>query len=118
MYEKLSQIRILIFVSAFLILLASCSPVRKYAATSQKWEPAMQKFDSLNEAENYADDAILFTGSSSIRLWSSLEEDMASYPVIQRAYGGAPYGDLAYYIDRIIKPNDFDAIVLFAGNDI
>ncbi len=78
----------------------------------------MDEFDSLNQAQAYAENAILFVGSSSIRLWDNIEKDMSPYPVIQRGYGGAAYTDMAYYIDRIVLPHQFEALVLFAGNDI
>ena len=48
----------------FLVLvtfsLTHCSPTKKYAASVQHWEKDMQKFDSLNAVNDYADNAILF----------------------------------------------------------
>ena len=98
--------------------LINCSPTKKYTASVQHWEKDMQKFDSLNAVNDYADNAILFAGSSSIRIWKNIEQDMAPYPVIQRGYGGASFTDLAYYIERIVYPHQFKALVVFAGNDI
>ena len=48
-------------------------------------------------------DYLLFIGSSSIRRWVSLAEDMAPYSSINRGYGGAHYYDLIHYIDRLIE---------------
>ena len=64
------------------------------------------------------EDAILFAGSSSIRLWSTLAKDMAPYPVIQRGYGGAKLSDFAVYASRIIDPHPCKGIVIFVANDI
>ena len=100
------------------ILMVGCSPTRKYTDVAQRWEKDMQHFDSLNMVEQYSENSILFTGSSSIRLWDDINEDMAPYPVIRRGYGGAAYTDLAYYIERMVFPHDFTALVVFAGNDI
>ena len=100
------------------VLLCSCSPVQKYEASAQKWERDIRKFDKLNSQNTYPENSILFVGSSSIRLWDTIEEDMAPYPVIQRGYGGASYADLACYIERIVYPHKFDALVLFAANDV
>ncbi len=65
------------------LILFSCSPVRKYQSLQEvkAWESQMQIFDDLNKKETHPKDAILFAGSSSIRLWSTLREDMAPYPV-------------------------------------
>ena len=82
------------------------------------WEDEIQRFERRDEVEVHADDALLFVGSSSIRLWESLAADMAPYPVIQRGYGGARYSDLAIYAERVIKPHEYRAMVMFVANDV
>jgi lysophospholipase L1-like esterase len=103
-----------------LIFLISCSPVRTYRNLQvvKAWEPEIQKFEALDYKNNYPDNSLLFTGSSSIRLWESLSKDMAPYPVIQRGYGGAKLSDYLVYADRIIYPHKVSAIVIFIANDI
>lgn len=110
--------RIILLLFAF--LLVSCSPVRKYQSLPSvlAWEKDIQKFEELDKTESYSPDAVLFTGSSSIRLWSPLEKDMAPYPVIQRGFGGSRLSDLAVYAERIFVPHQCKAIVLFVANDI
>jgi hypothetical protein len=82
------------------------------------WEKDIRKFEHLDSIETYAANAVLFAGSSSIRLWSSLDSDMAPYPVIQRGYGGARLSDFSFFAGRIIYPHPCRAIVLFVANDI
>ena len=102
------------------LLIVSCSPLRKYQDLPEvkAWENDIVKFEQLDRTESYPDDAILFTGSSSIKLWSSLAEDMDPFPVIQRGFGGSRLSDLAVYGDRIFKPHKYRAVVLFIANDI
>jgi hypothetical protein len=104
----------------FTIAAFSCSPVNKYKSTPAvlDWENDIQTFEKLDKSELYPSDAILFAGSSSIKLWNTLAEDIAPYPVIQRGYGGAKMSDLAVYIDRIVAPHPCRAIVVFIANDI
>jgi glycerophosphoryl diester phosphodiesterase len=108
-----------LFISISLIII-SCSPVRKYQTLPAvlSWEKEIQKFENLDINESYPEDAILFAGSSSIKLWDNIDKDMAPYPVIQRGYGGARLSDFAVYADRIIGPHPCKAIVLFVANDI
>jgi len=98
----------------------SCSPLRVYREMPEvkAWEPEIAKFEHLDKSENYPDDAVLFAGSSSIRLWTSLAEDMSPYSVIQRGYGGAKFSDFAVYADRIFAPRKCRAAVIFIANDI
>ena len=110
--------RYLLLLISFAIL--SCSPVRKYQNLPevQAWEQNIQKFEQLDKSETYSEDAILFAGSSSIRLWSTLEKDMTPYPVIQRGYGGAKLSDFVVFAARIVDPHPCKAIVIFIANDI
>jgi lysophospholipase L1-like esterase len=103
-----------------LLTLLSCSPLRNYRELPEvkAWEPEIAKFEKLDQTTEYPDDAIMFAGSSSIRLWSTLSDDMAPYNVIQRGYGGARLSDYAVYADRIFSPHKCSALVLFIANDI
>lgn len=102
------------------ILILACSPVNKYRTLQEvtSWENDIKVFEQLDKTRSYPDNAILFAGSSSIRLWSTLEKDMAPYPVIQRGFGGSKLSDFAVYADRIVAPHPCSAIVLFIANDI
>jgi hypothetical protein len=102
------------------LLLLSCSPVKKYRDLPEvlDWENDIQKFEQLDRTEKYPNDAVIFAGSSSIKLWSTLENDMLPYPVIQRGYGGARLSDFAVYADRIFSPHQCRGIVIFIANDI
>lgn len=62
---------------------------------------------------------VLFVGSSSIRLWKTLAEDMAPLPVLNRAFGGSTTAQSNRYFDWIVTPYRPRAIVLYAGeNDL
>ena len=75
-------------------------------------------FDDLPGAAGEGPDPVLFAGSSSIRLWTDIDEALAPWPVLRRGYGGARFSDLAWYADRIVAPHRPRAVVLFVGNDI
>jgi lysophospholipase L1-like esterase len=62
---------------------------------------------------------VLFVGSSSIRMWGSLAEDMAPLPVLNRGFGGSSIRDVNRYFDRVVAPYGPRAIVFYAGeNDL
>ena len=100
-------------------ILISCSVSRKYVKESKaKWDKDILNFEQQDKIEKDPENAILFAGSSSIRLWSTLKEDVAPYPVIQRGFGGSKFSDLAVFAERIIYPHQFRALVIFEANDI
>lgn len=104
--------RRLIFLFVSLTLL-SCSPVKKYQSLPEvkAWENEILKFEQLDKDESYPEESVLFAGSSSIRLWTTLKEDMSPYPVIQRGYGGAKLSDFGVYADRLLNPHKSRAVV-------
>jgi len=87
-------------------------------AAVKKWNDEIIKLEKLNDSVESADDAILFIGSSSIRLWENIASDMAPYKTIQRGYGGAKFSDLVVFAERLIKPHRYQALVIFVGNDV
>ena len=62
---------------------------------------------------------VLLVGSSSIRLWKTLAEDMAPLPVLNRGFGGSTIAQSNMYFDRVVAPYRPRAIVFYAGkNDL
>jgi len=118
MKRDLHKIRFTTFVFAFLVFISACYAQKNQVQVSNKYESEIAAFDQLNQTEKYSDQSILFVGSSSIRLWSTLKEQMAPYPVIQRGFGGCRTPDVVQYIKRIAYPHQFRAMVLFVGNDL
>jgi lysophospholipase L1-like esterase len=60
---------------------------------------------------------IVFTGSSSVRLWRSLHEDMKPLEVINRGFGGSQIAQVNYYARTIVTPYRPCAVVLYAGDN-
>ncbi len=83
-----------------------------------KWEKDINRFDSLNAIEKYSDSAIMFIGSSYIRMWKNIREDLNYKEIIHRGFGGSNLRDVAYYIKRILYPHHPKAIFIYVGNDI
>ncbi len=83
-----------------------------------RWEKDIQTFDSLNVNEKYSTNAIMFLGSSYIRLWKNIKEDLKYNEIIHRGFGGCNLRDVAFYIKRIVNPHNPKAIFIYVGNDI
>ncbi len=83
-----------------------------------RWEKDITKFDSLNKVEKHTKDALLFIGSSYIRFWENIRQDLDYKDIIHRGFGGCNFRDVAYYIQRIAYPHQPKAIFIYVGNDI
>lgn len=116
----------IIFTASILLQVADTplnSPIdelleRYTSSATERWEAEIIKLEELDRRQSDPEHAILFVGSSSIRLWQSIEEDLAPWPVIRRGFGGAKFSDLIVYADRLLTPHDYRALVVFVANDI
>jgi lysophospholipase L1-like esterase len=76
----------------------------------------MEKADSMRTIQ---ENEVLFTGSSSIRMWKTLSEDFDPIPGINRGFGGSTLPEVIHYADRIIFNYQPKLMVLYCGeNDI
>lgn len=83
------------------------------------WEASIRRFEAQDRTLPPQRGAIVFTGSSSVTFWTTLEEDMAPLNVLNRGFGGSRIRDVVHYAHRVVLPCRPRAVVLFAGtNDI
>lgn len=114
----MKKITVLLLVFCLLFGIAGTS-VAQDAPDFSRWEKAMLEFEEQDKEAPQGEGKVLFIGSSSIRMWKSLAEDMAPHAVINRGFGGSQIEDSIHFADRIIIPYRPSAIVLYAGdNDI
>jgi lysophospholipase L1-like esterase len=60
---------------------------------------------------------ILFTGSSSIRIWKSLKSDLPTYNTLNRGFGGSEMTDLLHYADQLIIQYNPKEIFIYEGDN-
>src|ERR1043165_2122749 len=114
------QFLFLIGLSALVVGCRSTPPAtQSVRPTSASWEKEIAAFEARDKTGPPPQNGILFIGSSSIRMWTSLENDFPTLPVYNRGFGGSQIIDSVYYADRIVLPYRPRRIVLYAGgNDI
>jgi len=77
---------------------------------------AFKKQDSIAMPTNYK---TLFIGSSSLTNWLTLEQDLAEYAPLNRAFGGSTLLDVIRYRKDVIEKYNPARIVIYCGeNDI
>ena len=83
------------------------------------YQESIKKFIE-EDKDNFPKDVnVLFTGSSSIRFWETLEEDMHPLKVLNRGFGGAHIAHVNYHFEDVVLRYNPKAIVFFCGtNDI
>jgi lysophospholipase L1-like esterase len=99
-------------VAPLLLLLAAAQPAAPF-------EQEIRAFEESDARSKPEPGAVLFIGSSSIRLWDTLEQDFPRQKVINRGFGGSHVEHSVRYADRIVLPYRPRLIVFYSGgNDL
>ena len=101
------------------VALASAQTTLPPLPASANSAKEMNEFLEMDRKAMPPPGAVLFMGSSSIKLWEGLAKDFWEVPVINRGFGGSLIQDSTLYLDRIAIPYRPKIIVLCAGtNDL
>jgi len=83
-----------------------------------RWETAIRAFEEADREQPPPEKPLLFTGSSSARLWP-VEEVFAEYDALNRGFGGSTFSDLNVFFDRVVLAYRPRAVVVYSGdNDV
>lgn len=98
------------------LLCASLIPI--LAQNPERFRAEVEKLTTNDQALSKKH-VILFTGSSSIRLWADLNSSFPKCNIVNRGFGGSQTSDLLYYFDQLILPYAPKKIFIYEGdNDI
>jgi len=76
------------------------------------------KFDADDAANPPVKGGIVFTGSSSVRMWK-VNEAFPDLPVLNRGFGGSVSNDLVTYADKVVLRYEPKILVVYTGgNDL
>ena len=102
-----------------LFILLAIAPLLMAVDTSAslRFEKEIKAYEASDEKSPPPTGAILFTGSSSIRRWTSLAADFPEHKVINRGFGGCQLSDVIYYADRIVIPYKPRLVIVAHGNN-
>jgi lysophospholipase L1-like esterase len=84
---------------------------------SLRWEKEIRAFEAADAKSPPPKGAVLFIGSSTIRMWKTLAKDFPDQTVINRGFGGSEIADCTDYADRIVVPYQPAAIFLRSGSN-
>jgi lysophospholipase L1-like esterase len=85
-------------------------------AQTTDFETAMLAFERQDAKYPPPPHAIVVTGSSTIRLWTNIRNDLAPLEVIPRGFGSSTADDLDYYLDRVVLAYAPRAVAIYEGD--
>lgn len=89
-----------------------------YAQNPQRFQKEVDSIVAHNLSVDRAN-LIVFTGSSSIRMWADLKKAFPNRNVVNLGFGGSEMADLLYYTDKVILQFKPKQVFIYEGdNDI
>jgi len=84
-----------------------------------KWEKEISAYEASDKTNPPPKGALLFIGSSTVRMWKTLPQDFPKAKVINRGFGGSQIVDSTHFAERVIFPYKPSKVFLRAGgNDL
>jgi len=80
------------------------------------YEEDVKQLEQKGQNLNFVPET-LFYGSSTIRLWSSLDEDFPDYKPLNLGFGGSTLAACVWFFERIMQPYQPKRLVIYAGDN-
>jgi lysophospholipase L1-like esterase len=102
--------------TVILLLIFSVNVLNVYAQEPRPFTNEVNELVAGDTAVNKKK-IILFTGSSSIRMWKDLKAYFPDHNVLNRGFGGSQMKDLLYFVDKLIVPYKPKMIFIYEGDN-
>jgi len=100
-------------------LVSTLAYSQKNAPDPKRFDDTVFEYETADKQQPFPEGAVLFVGSSSVRMWKTLDEDFPQVKAVNRGFGGSQFSDLLYYLDRLVTCYQPSKIFIYEGdNDI
>ncbi|MBT8293467.1 MAG: G-D-S-L family lipolytic protein [Eudoraea sp.] len=105
-----------LFLILIFILLSITAAGQDASRFQEEILEIQKKYDTLWDNSK---ETIVFTGSSSIRLWKDLQESFPKHQIVNSGFGGSQASDLLVYTNELILQYNPGKVFIYEGdNDI
>ena len=109
--KKLNSIAILTFCT---FLLSTASFAQTENVFTNEVKDITVKYDSIWDSSK---ETIVFTGSSSVRLWRKLEQEFPNHQIVNSGFGGSQASDLLLFMDELILSYNPKKVFIYEGDN-
>jgi len=74
----------------------------------------ISKYDTIWDSKK---ETIVFTGSSSVRLWKNLEQSFPNHQILNTGFGGSEASDLLYFLDDLVLAYSPKKVFIYEGDN-
>ncbi|WP_405409954.1 GDSL-type esterase/lipase family protein [Maribacter sp. Asnod1-A12] len=117
MYKRILLLKSLkktAFLTFYIFLIAAASSAQTENVFTNEVKNIVTKYDSIWDSNK---ETIVFTGSSSVRLWKKLEHEFPNHQIVNSGFGGSQASDLLLFIDDLILSYNPKKVFIYEGDN-
>jgi lysophospholipase L1-like esterase len=85
----------------------------------QWYEEEVRALEGIRATRRHISPTAVFYGSSSVRLWTTLAQDLGDPDVLNLGFGGSTLAACVHFFERLVKPVNPASLLVYAGeNDL
>jgi len=114
----MKSISLILFLMMLIIIVHAQDKPLTENPDPHRFDQSIQNFEKWDSKNSFPKDAILFVGSSSIRMWKT-QESFHDLTLINRGFGGAHISDVIFFVEQTVLKYNAPIIFFYCGdNDI
>jgi len=89
-----------------------------FAQTENKFTNEVKELIEKTKASwNPDKETIVFTGSSSVRMWENLQESFPEHQILNTGFGGSEASDLLFFLDELVLSYKPKKVFIYEGDN-
>ncbi|WP_282049658.1 SGNH/GDSL hydrolase family protein [Maribacter aquivivus] len=110
----MSKLKISYLVTIFLLSTSNYCISQTENVFTNEVKNITVKYDSIWDSSK---ETIVFTGSSSVRLWRKLEQEFPNHQIVNSGFGGSQASDLLLFMDELILSYNPKKVFIYEGDN-
>ena len=106
-----------LYLFLIFILISFLFPNQVQAQNFAQWKKEISAFAQADKVNPVKKRSIVFTGSSSIRLWENLPQYFPGKNILNRGFGGSQTFEVTHFADRLIAPYKPKQVIIYVGDN-
>ncbi|TDT47509.1 lysophospholipase L1-like esterase [Maribacter spongiicola] len=110
----MSNFKVSFLITVFLLSISNYCISQTENIFTEEVENITRKYDTIWDSKK---ETIVFTGSSSVRLWRKLEQEFPNHQIVNSGFGGSQASDLLLFTDELILSYNPKKVFIYEGDN-
>ncbi len=98
------------------MVLLLAMPFTTFAQDPARFDQEVEKIHAVYPPSEHQG-SVVFTGSSSVKLWDDLARDFPDHQVVNAGFGGSHATDLLHFVDELVMAYEPSKVFIYEGDN-